>query len=130
MLFIETMPSGTPHRCDPSIWCVSFAFLWPALSVSNSQFFVSAESGHIPAVTALLPLVNQVGHCQFWVVELAGMSRIDRLFSKDPTITPFSNSESSEQCGNIIATASIVVSNTIFNGGDRIAYQDRRYRRL
>ncbi|GIY36290.1 hypothetical protein CDAR_556171 [Caerostris darwini] len=39
--------------------------------VSISQFRWSADSGHIPTITAHLPLLNHIGHCRFWVLQIA-----------------------------------------------------------
>ncbi|GIY53377.1 hypothetical protein CEXT_349801 [Caerostris extrusa] len=40
-------------------------------SVSISQFRWSADSGAIPTITAHLPLLNHIGHCRFWVLQIA-----------------------------------------------------------
>lgn len=99
-------------------------------SVSNSNFYRSTGSRHIPTVSVLPPLPNHEVHCQFCVPQLIRYVTYESAISVISRDYTFSNFEISKLGAILYATAFVVVYHTLFKGGDRHLYQDRSYLRL
>lgn len=79
-------------------------------------------SEHIPTDTALFPLADNLGHYRVWVQKLSGY--VAYRSSISVTLHDYTFPEISEHRGIMNATACVVVSHTLLNGGVRDVYQD------
>lgn len=106
-------------------------FFGKYLSVCNSLFCGSASSGHILSATCLHPFGNNVGQCQFWVLQLAEYVKYGSATSVLPDDYIFLKLRELRTAWHVPCDClRCCFCHWLFNARGRDVYQDRRNRRL